>query len=465
MKKILYIMTLILIISCGKELELESTPIVEKEVRVWVKDMDEKDFPKITITDDDGMIYIDKENFVELVSIVENFDLIEAIEDKIKFRTSDYEMIIDFEEKNIKKKLLEVERQDKNHREIDIVKEYALYDRKFLIDSDICELNYMENKVLIYDIAMFTNMNFQRDSKELSEIYFTRYILPKPILMSKNSNEYSYTILEEYMRELINLDLLKKESLEKLQERKEKFIKNFYKEMNQLTRDIKSGHFGMISIVEKSNNINNANKINSLYKYEDMLEVKTLNEDTAYLKINTFHLSEYKFDEIEEAMNNVYEYKNLIIDVRNNTGGVIDNRRYLESLLTNEEIEENYITQYGKIQMKLPILSTKKYQGNLVVLANKISYSASTMFVNNIKENNLGIIIGEKTDGGADSQNEMVLPNGVKIAKSLMRVASTKDFKSIETGIVPDILINDIATKKDRDPILTGALEYLSNLQ
>lgn len=103
MKKILYIIILILIISCGKELELESTPIVEKEVRVWVKDMDEKDFPKITITDDDGMIYIDKENFVKLVSIVENFDLIEAIGDKIKFRTSDYEMLIDFEEKNIKK--------------------------------------------------------------------------------------------------------------------------------------------------------------------------------------------------------------------------------------------------------------------------------------------------------------------------------------------------------------------------
>ncbi len=460
MKKIIFLLLLIMIVACEKK---ESVKSPEKKIVTINEWQGKEEVVNVEVLDDDGMIYVDKDNFVKIISEVKDYNLVEAIGEKVKFKSNNYEVIVNFKEKTIEKRLIKNNLKVVGTKEERIISVYEKYDEVFFKEYDKNELNYIEERVLIYDVAKFTDVNFIRNSQELERIYLTRGIIKSFVSMSKKTNEYSYEVLEEYMSDLVNLKILKIEDLEYLRENKEKFIKNFYKEMKKLTRKVDNGHFGMIvsKKILSNKNILVANKLGATYNFENNIKVEILNKDIAYLKIKSFDVSRNLFDEIEEAMDFVYAYENLIIDLRNNQGGLVDNRRYLISLLTNKNIFEYHLRKEGEIKTVLPNLSNKEYKGNIVLLTNKISYSCSTVFANNFKENSLGIIIGEKTSGGADSNNKLMLPNGVIIAKSSMRVATDKNYVSIDMGVEPDILIEDVATRKDRDPILTGALEYL----
>lgn len=153
----------------------------------------------------------------------------------------------------------------------------------------------------------------------------------------------------------------------------------------------------------------------------------------AILTIKDFHndvlKKEYKqnFDKVIasyfEQINNS-KTENLILDLRNNQGGDIENGVYLLSYLLDKPfsvVTEYYCVENNKLQhCKGPSLGqhnpkSNNFKGKLYVLINGGSFSNSGIVSSCLQSNNRGIFIGQETGGNpnviAGFIKEIKLPN------------------------------------------------------
>lgn len=171
-------------------------------------------------------------------------------------------------------------------------------------------------------------------------------------------------------------------------------------------------------------------------------------------------------DTIDAMMGRAKQFKNLILDLRDNGGGYVD-------------IEKRMIGYFFEKEVKLGDERTRKelkprtaksrggdiFTGNLIVLVNHNSASASEVFAKIIQLEKRGKIIGDKTAGAvmtsefflmnAGLGNTLYFANTVTVSDLIM-----PDGKSLEkVGVTPDEIV--LPTGKDlsqvRDPVMTYA--------
>ena len=145
-------------------------------------------------------------------------------------------------------------------------------------------------------------------------------------------------------------------------------------------------------------------------------------------------------------MNYFSSCKGLIIDVRNNGGGSLDYSKQLASYFFKVETVTGYMrhkTGDGHsdfsppIELKTPADKNIQWQRPVIILTNRMAYSATNDFVNRMKESPMGIIVGDKTGGGGGLPLSSELPNGwlIRFSSSPMYDAQ---MQSTEFGIDPD---------------------------
>ncbi len=140
----------------------------------------------------------------------------------------------------------------------------------------------------------------------------------------------------------------------------------------------------------------------------------------------------------------------IILDVRNNGGGLLTNSSKLASRFTNEKVLTGYIchkTGKGHNDFSTPTAiylepsSNVRWQKKVAVLTNRHTYSAANDFVNNMRILPNVTIIGDKTGGGSGMPFTSELPNGWTV-----RFSASPHFDSnmehIEFGIDPDIHVD-----------------------
>lgn len=138
-----------------------------------------------------------------------------------------------------------------------------------------------------------------------------------------------------------------------------------------------------------------------------------INEATGYIKLNKF--SATTNDEFTEAMNqlNQYNIQNLILDLRGNGGG------YLKTAI---EISDQFLKN-GKLVVYTEGTNERKRdynatstgifeEGNLVVLLNESSASASEIVSGAVQDWDRGIIIGRRSFGKGLVQKPYFLTDG-----------------------------------------------------
>lgn len=100
----------------------------------------------------------------------------------------------------------------------------------------------------------------------------------------------------------------------------------------------------------------------------------------------------------------------------------------------------------------------------IIVLCDRYSASASEIFVAAIKDNNRGIIIGEKTFGKGIMQDVFELPNNCGMNITVKYYLTPKGKFIHEKGIEPDIHIkmNKWAYLKRNDIVIQQAIKSLN---
>ncbi len=192
-------------------------------------------------------------------------------------------------------------------------------------------------------------------------------------------------------------------------------------------------------------------------------------EDVLYIRIGSFS------EDVDKDIKKLFEketkkrktpFKGIVLDVRNNPGGLLDQavavsglflgkKEVVSTKARNDEDTLRYSSKGEDITNGLPI----------VVLINSGSASASEIVAGALQDHKRAVIMGEKSFGKGSVQT--VVPLG---EKSAMRLTTAKYYtpsgRSIQaTGIEPDIVVHPAKLEEYTDEYEFSEAEYTNALK
>lgn len=198
-------------------------------------------------------------------------------------------------------------------------------------------------------------------------------------------------------------------------------------------------------------------KIQSVY-------AKTIEDELLYIHVTSF--DQKVVAGVKKAMEDHNGTKGMILDLRNNPGGLLDQAVDLVDLFVDEGV---IVSQKGK--MKSENVSYKAHKKDtdkdtpIVVLVNGGSASASEIVSGALQDFNRSIVIGEKTFGKGSVQ--VVMPIGedeaLKLTVARYYLPSGRTIQAL--GVTPDIIVHLGKIEYIEDPILLKEKDLKKHLE
>ena len=169
-----------------------------------------------------------------------------------------------------------------------------------------------------------------------------------------------------------------------------------------------------------------------------------LSNDIAYIRISQFLGNSAKeFREKLEALQKQTVIKGLILDLRNNPGGVLQSAVGIVDTMVDDGliVYTDGRHEYSKTQFKATKAATLLPKAPLVVLVNEGSASASEVLAGAIQDHKRGLVLGTETFGKGSVQTVVPLSSGAAV-KLTTALYYTPNGRSIQAqGIMPDMVI------------------------
>lgn len=162
----------------------------------------------------------------------------------------------------------------------------------------------------------------------------------------------------------------------------------------------------------------------------------------------------------------------MILDIRGNGGGELTNVERLSRRFTNEKVLVGYMchkTGTGHDDFSEPqaeyINPSKeiRWQKPVVLLVNRSCYSASNIFVRNMKEMPLVTVMGDQTGGGSGLPFSSELPIGWSVRFSASPSFDAR-MQHIEFGIEPDVpaSLDETLAAEGKDSMIEQARQLIA---
>ncbi|BDU51626.1 S41 family peptidase [Haliovirga abyssi] len=315
------------------------------------------------------------------------------------------------------------------------------YDGEYFIKS------WAEN----YKINKLSREKMDKEMKRKVFLYFIN-LCKKRYTVSKDKN--------------IDFDKMRNDNMSKLINTKSNA--EFYDIFNTILTNMDDGHTRFINFGKSNFVINGTNRTeNSAKAYEEIMNfyktkpdkkfdefiLKEIDNKTAYIYIPNWIDPPIKID---KELNKLNGKKYVILDMRWNGGGLLSNVFHIINYFAGDKYE---LYNMGK-PIDIKNNSKKRYKVKLILLTNRLSFSASNYMVNIVKNNNLGIVIGEKTGGGGSPSEIYSLPDSSLVGLSSGTLITDKAGNSNDNGIEPDIKIID-KYNNGKDSIFDRAMKYI----
>ncbi len=147
-----------------------------------------------------------------------------------------------------------------------------------------------------------------------------------------------------------------------------------------------------------------------------------LNPTTGYIKINRF--AETTFNEFENGLTKLKKQgaKSLVIDLRDNGGGYMEEAIAIaDEFLGDKKLIVFTKNKKGTIEKTFATKKGNFENGNLFVLINENSASASEILAGAIQDNDRGTIVGRRSFGKGLVQREMDFDDGSAVRLTVAR--------------------------------------------
>lgn len=226
-----------------------------------------------------------------------------------------------------------------------------------------------------------------------------------------------------------------------------------YDDMELMSCDIRGKEGSDVKLVYIRNGKENEVVIKRAKIIQRSVESEMLNDKTGYISISSFIESTY--DDFKAALESIErrDASNLILDLRNNGGGLVDSC----IKVADEFLDEGTVVYVEDKEGNRKGFDAKdgKTDLNVVVLVNENSASAAEILAAALKDNGVKIV-GQKTFGKGIIQSTSQFKDGSALKLTVMKYLSPKGNEIHKKGIEPDYSVKN-QENSDQDKQLEKA--------
>ena len=198
------------------------------------------------------------------------------------------------------------------------------------------------------------------------------------------------------------------------------------------------------------------------------VEGEVLEKNIGYISFNSFDegtAEEFKtkFEELQEK-----GIKSLIIDLRNNGGGIVDEALSIANYILDKDSVILYEVDKNNNEIVEKTTDDPIINMPIVILTNENTASSSEILAGALKDHKKATIVGEKTYGKGVIQQLRTLPDGsgLKITTEKYLTPNRTEINHIgiepdEKVELPDTITNVLNIEKSKDTQLQKAIELL----
>jgi carboxyl-terminal processing protease len=204
-----------------------------------------------------------------------------------------------------------------------------------------------------------------------------------------------------------------------------------------------------------------------IIKVQSVFAKKLEGENVLYLRVSSFDTK--VSTELEKAIKENKDAKGIILDLRNNPGGLLNQAIGVVDLFVKDGV---IVSQKGR-----DVADEEKFEANklgyktdlpLVVLVNEGSASASEIVSGALQDHKRGIIIGEKTFGKGSVQAVLPIDNekteNIKLTIAKYYLPSGRTIQA--EGVTPDVIASaGKVTKSDENTIKIKEADLKKHLE
>jgi carboxyl-terminal processing protease len=189
----------------------------------------------------------------------------------------------------------------------------------------------------------------------------------------------------------------------------------------------------------------------------DIIEIqsvyaKTIGDDILYLRVTSF--DQKVVSSMKKAIKSHPKTKGIIIDLRNNPGGLLNQAIGVVDMFVNHG---TIVSQKGKVATENIIYHARKRGSDtktpLVILVNDGSASASEIVSGSLQDHRRAIVVGNKTFGKGSVQVVMPVGNSESLRLTIARYYLPSGRTIQAVGVTPDIEVSYGEIKKVDDGI------------
>jgi len=179
----------------------------------------------------------------------------------------------------------------------------------------------------------------------------------------------------------------------------------------------------------------------------ESVETFDLDDGIRYVRIRDFQKN--TLDSITDNLKNGGDSpKGMILDLRGNPGGLLDQAERISDLFLTDGVIVT--TKVGNSSKRYHANDKdQQFSGNVVVLVDAGSASASEIVAGALKNNERAVIIGERTFGKGSVQQIFDLNDGSALKLTIAQYLTPGDISIQDIGVTPDIILHPTTITED----------------
>jgi carboxyl-terminal processing protease len=194
--------------------------------------------------------------------------------------------------------------------------------------------------------------------------------------------------------------------------------------------------------------------VRDIIKIKSVKEAKVLEDNIGYIKLMEFQ--ENTTSDFKKALRELDAkgIEGLILDLRNNPGGLLD----VAVDVTSEFLPQGKLIVYTKGRSEKQNMEFKSKGGSflekpIIVLINKGTASGAEILSGALQDNNRAIIIGQASFGKASVQTIIPMKDGSALRLTTAHYYTPDGNLISEKGIQPDIVVKETKTITEKETL------------